>query len=81
MTPAEQLTNSLLGFQIDIWAIVKVVILFVLGFYIVFAALVVREVNLMTRTLKGVFNLPIRLIAILQLIFSILVFILALVTL
>lgn len=81
MTPVEQFLDFILNFQLNIWSVVKILILFALAFYIVFAGLVIREVNLMTKTLKGIFDLPIKLIAILQLIFSILVFMLALVIL
>jgi hypothetical protein len=81
MTPVEQFLDYILNFQLNIWLIAKIIVLFALGFYIAFTTLVVREVNLMTKTLKGIFDLPIRIIALVQLIFSILVFMLALVIL
>jgi len=74
----EQFINTILNFQFNIWSFVKIIILFSLLFYIGFTALVVREVNLMTKTLTGIFDLPVQLIALLQLIFSVIVFMLAL---
>jgi len=66
---------------LDIWQIAKLLVLAALAFYIVFTFLVIKEVSLMNRTLKSVFNLPIKIISWLHFGFAILVFILALIVL
>lgn len=66
---------------IDIWFIAKILFLIAIGIYIVFALVVVRQVNLMIRTLEVGFEFPIRLVAIGHLLFAIGTFILALVIL
>ena len=75
----EDIFNQLLS--LNIWSVAKILVLFALLLYIAFAIMVVREVNLMNRTLKGVFNLPIKIIAWLHFAFAILIFIIALITL
>ena len=79
MTSIEEILQAIIN--INVWIIVKAFVLIGLGLYIIFSFIVLREVNLMNRTLKGVFNLPIKIIACLYLIFSVLVFILALIIL
>ncbi|MFC1711008.1 DUF5657 family protein [Patescibacteria group bacterium] len=79
MTPIENIFNLVINIQI--WSVVKILYLFALGIYLVFAIMVLREVDLMNRTLKGVFNLPIKLVAWIHLIFAVLVFLLALIIL
>ena len=75
MTPIENLINLIIN--INIWSVAKAIYLFTLFLYIIFAIMVVRETDLMNRTLKGVFNLPIRLVALIHLAFSLLIFVLA----
>lgn len=79
MTPIENFLNLLLG--INVWIIVKIFILLGLGLYITFAFIVTREVDLMNRTLNGFFSLPIKIISWLHFLFSILIFLLALIVL
>lgn len=79
MTPIEELFSKLV--KMDIWVMAKVFVLFVLGLYLVFASLIIREVDLMNRTLKGVGNLPIKIVAWIHLIFAIFIFLVALITL
>jgi len=79
MTPIEKFLDLLINIQI--WSVVKLFILFALGLYLVFAYMVIREVNLMSRTIQGVFNLPIKIIAWLNLLLAVLVFIFSLVVL
>jgi len=76
MTPIEQLFNYLLTIQV--WSAVKILMLMALGLYLVFAFMIVREVEAMNQTLEGVFNLPIKIVAIIHFLFAIGVFILAL---
>lgn len=73
----EDIFDQLLN--LSIWVVAKVFVLIALGLYIAFAVMVLREVSLMNRTLKGVFNLPITIIAWLHLVFALLIFVFALV--
>ncbi len=73
LTPA--LTGSV-GF--DVWLIVRFLFLFAIAIYIIFAIVVVRQVGLMTKTLEVGFEIPIKLIGILHLLFAIGTFVLAL---
>jgi hypothetical protein len=62
---------------IDIWFITKILFLFAIAIYIVFALVIVRQVGLMTRTLRVGFEFPIQLVAFGHLLFAIGIFILA----
>lgn len=66
---------------INIWFIVKLLFLFALAIYLVFASVVVRQVYLMTTTVKVGFEFPVRIIAWLHLFVAIGVFLSALLTL
>lgn len=79
MTPIEIVFQQLIN--INIWMIAKGFVLLALGVYFIFAGMVIREVDLMNNTLTGVFNLPIKIVAILHLILAIFVFILAIIIL
>jgi len=79
MTPIEEILQLIIN--INIWTVVKIFVLIALGLYIIFSFIVVKEANLMNKTLKGVFNLPIKIISLIHLVFSILVFILAIIVL
>lgn len=67
--------------NISIWFVVKLFFLFALVIYLIFASVVVKQVYLITSTLKVNFDFPIKTIAWLHLLFAIAVFIIALVTL
>jgi len=79
MTPIEKFLQSLL--TLDVWGVVKVSILFGLGLYLVFAVVVIRQVQLMSKALNGSLDLPLRLIALIHLGMVIAVFLFALVVL
>jgi hypothetical protein len=49
MTPA-QLIQLIMGIQI--WQVVKIIVCFSLLFYVIFAFVIIRQVNLMTDTVK-----------------------------
>lgn len=66
---------------VSIWFIVKIFVLFALLVYIIFSVVVVRQVNLMTETLKVGLETPLRIIALTHLILAILVFLFALIIL
>lgn len=66
---------------VSIWFIVKIFVLFALLVYIVFSVVVVRQVNLMTETLKVGLETPLKIIALTHLILAILVFLFALIIL
>ena len=63
---------------ISIWTIAKIFVLFAIAIYIVFAFVVVRQVNIMTETLDVGLEGIIKLIAFAHLLFSVGIFILAL---
>jgi len=79
MTPIEEFLQILI--TLDVWLLAKFFVLLALLAYIVFAFLILREAELMNKTLNGVFNAPIRVVALFHLIFALFVFILALVIL
>jgi len=66
---------------VSIWTVAKVFVLIGLGIYIIFAIVVVRQVQLMTDTLVVGFEQFVRLIALAHLLFALGVFVLALITL
>jgi hypothetical protein len=63
--------------SISIWSVAKVFCLFGFFLYIVFAFVMHRQVNMMTATLDLNFEKPIKALAYIHLLFSIAVFILA----
>jgi len=65
------LENSLL-------LVVKIGVIFFLLLYIVFAGVVIRQVRVMTETLSVGFEKPVKFIAFIHFIFSLVVFVLAL---
>lgn len=67
--------------MINIWFIVKLLFLFAIAVYIIFSTVVVRQVHLMTNTVKVGFEFPLRLISWLHLFVAIGVFLIALFTL
>lgn len=68
--------NPIVG--ISIWLVVKVAALILLGLYLVFALVVVRQIKLMTSTLTLGFEIPIIFLGYIHLAFAILVFLSAL---
>lgn len=75
MTLEELLINDAAG---PVWVGIKILILVGLGIYCLFAGIIVRQVNLMTKTLEVGFETPIKLIAILHLLFALGTFLFAL---
>ena len=68
-------------FGISIWLLIKIASLILLGLYLVFALVVVRQIKLMTSTLVLGFEGPIIFLGYVHLAFAILVFLTALITL
>jgi hypothetical protein len=66
---------------ISVWLIVKIFFLVGLGIYLIFALVVLRQVNIMTDTLDVGFELPVKLLAIAHFIMAIGIFLFALITL
>jgi len=64
-------------FGISIWPIVKIAALILLGLYLVFALVVVRQVQLMIDTVGVGFEGPIRAFSYLHFIFAVMIFIAA----
>ena len=66
---------------ISVWLIVKVAALILLGMYLVFAIVVVKQVQLMTSTLQLGFEFPVKFLTYIHLGFAIFVFLAALIIL
>lgn len=66
---------------VETWLIVKIASLILLGMYLVFSWVVVRQVRLMTDTLQLGFEAPVKFLAYIHLIFAIFVFLAALIIL
>jgi hypothetical protein len=73
------MTLSFLG--ISVWLVIKIAGLILLGMYLIFALIVVRQIKLMTSTLALGFEAPIIMLGYLHLAFAILVFVATLVML
>jgi len=63
MTPFEKLIEYLTNFSFSLNWIFKAPFLLGMLFYLAFGVIVIRQVSLMSRTLKGSFDLPIKVIA------------------
>lgn len=83
MSPFEQVLQFVAGnYQsFDPLILLKLLFLAGLGIYLAFAVIVVRQVGLMTRTLNGMLDLPIKLVAWVHLGIAVIVFLLALLVL
>ena len=68
-------------FGISVWPFVKIGALILLGLYIVFSLVIVRQVKLMTDTLQLGFEAPVKILSFMHLIFAIFVFLAALIIL
>ena len=75
----EEILESLLSIQV--WDIAKLFISFVFLLYIIFALIIVRQVNLMDKTLIVPIDLPIKLVAWIHLGLAIFTFLLVLIIL
>jgi len=59
--PFDNLIN--LVFSISIWSVVKLMVLFALLIYAIFALVIVKQVNLMTETLCDQLEIPLKIVA------------------
>ena len=66
---------------VTIWIVAKWLMVAALGLYLVFAVVVIRQVQLMSRTLNGALELPIKLIGYVHLAIAVGVLVMALVIL
>ncbi|HUS51875.1 MAG TPA: DUF5657 family protein [Candidatus Bathyarchaeia archaeon] len=71
--------DGLIGFLFSVngWDFAKLFVLLGLFLYLVFAVVVIRQVNLMIEALGGILNLPLKAVAWAHLILAIAVFLLA----
>ncbi|HUW21168.1 MAG TPA: DUF5657 family protein [Candidatus Bathyarchaeia archaeon] len=76
-----QLINQLTGLRLQVWNLVKIAILIGLFFYIGFSVMIVRQVGLMGRSLNGKSQGPLKTIAWLYFLATIIVFLLAMILL
>jgi len=83
MTPFDAFIQFLAGFipQFSIWWVVKGLFVLGLALYLAFAAIVIRQVGLMSKTLAGEFNVPLKLISWVHFLVAVAVFLLVLVIL
>ncbi len=65
----------------SIWFIVKIFFIVGLSVYFIFALVIVRQVEIMTQTVKLEFELPIKILGILHLLFALVLLIFALIVL
>ena len=75
MIPINQIFESL--FTTNVWQIVKMAILVFMGLYVAFAIVIVRQVKLMVSVLNDHMDFPLRLIALVHLAFSVIIFLLS----
>ncbi len=68
-------------FEISVWLLIKIAALILLGLYLLFSLVVVRQIKLMTETLSLGFEAPIIMLGYVHLAFAVLVFLAALVIL
>jgi len=73
--------NTVPFLGISIWLIAKIFVLIALFLYILFALVVIRQVKLMTETLRVGLEFPLKTASYLHLVFAIIVFCLALIIL
>lgn len=78
---SEQLIEFLTKLAANPWILLKILFLVAFLIYVAFAVIVVRQVNLMIKTLNGVLNLPLKMIAWIHLLAALIVFVLAVVIL
>ncbi|MCX6724801.1 MAG: hypothetical protein NTV20_01735 [Candidatus Shapirobacteria bacterium] len=78
MTPFEQFIQNLSVGSFNFWFLIK--ILFVIGFglYIAFAAIVIRQVKVMSEVVEGLSVWPLKIFAWAHLAFAVFVFLLSL---
>ena len=78
MTPFEQFIKSLTFDSFNLWVLIK--ILFVIGFglYLAFAAIVIRQVKIMSEVIEGLFVWPLKIFGWIHLAFAVFVFLLSL---
>lgn len=72
-------TIPLIG--ISVWLVAKIFVLIALAIYIVFAAVIVKQVSLMIKTIKVGFEAPIKFAAWGHLLFALGIFVLAIIIL
>lgn len=64
-----------------IWTILKIFFIVGLSVYLVFALVIVRQIDIMTKTVKLQFELPMKIIGLIHLLFAFVLLIFAIVTL
>lgn len=67
--------------NISVWAVAKVFILIAMLVYLVFAIVVIQQVNAMTKVVSGQLNIPLKILSWIHLLMTLFVIILAIVIL
>ncbi len=73
--------QNLLTIGLNVWLLIKILALLLLGMYLIFSLVVIKQVNLMTRTLQLGYEQIVKTLSYLHLIFAVLVFLAALIIL
>ena len=83
MTPFDRFLQILatMAPELTIWLLIKLLFLVGLGIYIFFAVIIIRQADLMNRTLKGTLDVSVRLLAWIHFLAALFIFVLALVIL
>lgn len=79
MSPTNDPFSLLMNFSI--WPIVKILFCFAISLYVIFAIVVIRQIHLMTETLNGQLELPLKVIGMMHLLGAIVVLFVAIITL
>jgi len=75
------MTEVLPVIGVSVWLIAKICVLIALAIYSIFAFVVLRQIQLMTDTLEVGFEASVRMLGISHLVFSLVIFVLALIIL
>lgn len=67
--------------NISVWSVAKILILIALIIYLIFAIVVIRQVNTMTKVVSGQLNIPLKILSWVHLLLTLLVIILSIVVL
>ncbi len=67
--------------NISIWSVVKIFILVALAIYLVFAVVVIRQVNTMTKVVSGELDIPLKILSWFHLLITLIVISLAVIVL
>jgi hypothetical protein len=71
----------MLDFNITIWSVVKIFVIIALAIYAIFAAVVLKQIKMMTDTIEVGFETPVKFIGLVHFLFAVGVLVFALIIL